>query len=285
MPINTHTRLSISVFAKKNKYRLYFKAFIRPLFRKLEEAGYLMDFQIMLNNVSGDNIRLVLVIANNMQTEVIAILQTNFADFINCHALHPKACKNEQQSIFMNFPVNSIQYGLFSTRGFVDDPTAAMLRKGVSKMMIGLFCQENVDDDLLVTFAVCIWFSWIRVLLNSNSISADQITETLTPLNIDVSEEGYLLDSYNILIPYLAEFYRIIIGSRNYKHEFNWLEGWEITLHSVINQGCCLKDFMCISSRLNSLIKVQLSLSGYADSLVNFLVKHFLGNQVSDSIL
>jgi len=278
-------RLSISVFAQKKKYRLYFKAFIHPLFEKLEEAGFLMDFQIMLNNISGDNIRLVLVIANNMQTEAIAILQTSFTDFINRYALQPKVFKNERSSIFMNFPVNSIQYGLFSTRGFADDPTTAMLRKGISKVMIKLFCQENIDDDLLVTFSVCIWFSWIKVLLNSNSILTDKIAEILPLLNIDVSEESALLDSYNTLMPYLIDLYKTIIDSRKYRTGFNWLAGWEITVHSIIKQDCCLADFTRVSSQLNSFIKIQLSLSDYAVLLINFLVKHFLGNQTSNSIL
>jgi hypothetical protein len=145
--------LSTSLFCKKEIWHQLLNKGIHP-FIKQQESDNLIDFLIEINYLSGENIRMALLVEEANAECVARLTDEYFKSFFLKNDFPVKELQLPLEGVFLPFQLNSIQYGLYEPRkvkqsAYANDQVASQL----SSIIIAALKDDLIDEETLITLA------------------------------------------------------------------------------------------------------------------------------------
>jgi hypothetical protein len=184
-------------------------------------------FRVRFNYLNGTNIQLALY-ANEDQCESIAKnLDKHFVVFFSNATFKEESFDFPCQSLFISFPQNSIQYGLYELDAAIEKDRNN-LHQLLSEIIIDSL-QNNIDDTSLITLALYLHLAVIQVFNNLPNLDAANLNSLfldkypITPGASD-SFESFFTENKDSLLEILEDVF-----TRNFteEDELFWLTRWK----------------------------------------------------------
>jgi hypothetical protein len=162
-----HLWLSTSLFCSKNHWNDVLTDGIKPFLAQNTHNQQISLYEIALNYAGGDNIRLALRTQNENAEELARQTDEYFKKFF-LQKNYPREENQFFNSVFMPFPVNTIQYGLYKIR--IDDDRKYRFSKAVSDMLLNVLPDEAIDEQKILLFAYYLLIIYTKSLEKKNYI-------------------------------------------------------------------------------------------------------------------
>jgi hypothetical protein len=266
--------LQTSLFADRSQWDIVLKNGIRPFLAELSDKKLIGPLLIEFNYLSGENIRLAI----QTETQNAEVLADKFDDFFKEFFLLTNLQKKEVvlpiDSIFLPFPANTIQYGLYKVVD-VDDLRSKIISK-ISFCIIDALEDDTIDEEVLITFAFYLHIALITQLEELCQSKADFLSFYNSEIYENVEEligEQYLVKKYEDNKASLIEIEESI---RNYQEpEFSetppWLIEWIESCKEIILSDLS-EDKWLLLVIIRENINRQLGLTNNMRRLVNYFI-------------
>ncbi len=192
-----HIWLSTSLFCNKFHWNDILFNGIKPFLDHITHKKQLSRYEIAFDYSGGDNIRLALGTQHKYAEELAKETDEYFKKLF-LQKDYPKQESVYFDSIFMPFPVNSIQYGLYKPVPVSESGNTLPYRfkKTISNMILNVLPDDTIDEEKILLFAFYLNIIYIKTLTKNNynidltsfyqqnfvkkgvSITEDTLTET-----------------------------------------------------------------------------------------------------------
>lgn len=275
--------LSISLFNCKSQWH---KLLGNGISVFVKNNPTIKGYRIEFNHLSGENLRLALLTYEDEAEELAKSASIYFNKYFR-ELKTPKIIEEESYSkgLFMQFPINSIQFGLFPPETInKSELEKCLLPTSISKAMLSAF-QEEIDHELTLTFAFYLHITIIKTYY-IKGFPLDKICSLLRETVISNDSED---------VPVQYEMYEIteeIMKSDVSSHELDWLNEWYIY---------CLNNLPCYPAAIeenvrrnyllfNNYLNMQLGITQQGKSLLSLWVRssitqYLLTNRIKEEIL
>ena len=162
-----YTWLATSLFCGKSSWKHVIEKGITPFLSDPVNKIYQNSFLLEFNYLSGENIRFSPLVKEEDTIDVSEKLDSWFKNFFSLADLPQKRHKLPVKGLFMPFPSNSIQYGLYDPIKIMgqEDYAEYKFRKGLSMIMIDALKDEAIDDETILTFVFYLTVAWLKVIM------------------------------------------------------------------------------------------------------------------------
>lgn len=160
------TWLSTSLFRNRSNWH---ELMTNAIISFVKQAGLLQGYTVELNYLSGENIRLSLLVDDKKAHILTAKVDQYFKQYFS--NLKPEANRITLPAdrVFMPFPVNTIQYGLYPVlkikKSQVKDHLVAI---NISQIILDALKDEEIDDETILTFAFYLQMGLIKAIDSSH---------------------------------------------------------------------------------------------------------------------
>ena len=163
------TWLSISLFNNKSKRPVILRKGISLFLHKLHLSGDLICFRIFFNSSGGENIRVAILSATKSASRIACFTDNYFKSFYKEKGYIVSASKFPVNSLFLDFPNNSIQYGLFTLRRKEYSPSEVNFHNKFNSFVIAALGNPswNKNKEALFFFAFCLNQCLLNHLISS----------------------------------------------------------------------------------------------------------------------
>lgn len=157
--------LSTSLFCCKSHWNYLLREGVKPFLNDTTHEKYLRSYQLEFNYLNGENIRLALL-AKEDHAETLAKKTDNyFKNFFSISALPTNEPDLTDWGIFMPFPANSIQYGLYKVDPLNrNDEKDYSFQRELSLLIAEGLGEENIDQETIITFAFYLHVALIKLI-------------------------------------------------------------------------------------------------------------------------
>jgi hypothetical protein len=159
--------LSTSLFCNKDHWNDVLTNGIKPFLDQNTHNNQVNLYEIALNYSGGDNIRLALRTQYANAVELAKQTDGYFKNFF-LQKNYPGEENQFFNSLFMPFPVNTIQYGLYKTG--IEDDRIYQFTKVLSGLLLNTLPDEAIDEQQLLLFAFYLHIIYINSLAKNNYI-------------------------------------------------------------------------------------------------------------------
>lgn len=266
--------LSTSLYCLRDDWHLLLSEAINPFFTtNLDRIEALV---LEFNYIGGENIRMALLTnegnADRLSSEADLFFKNAFLRL----PFHNKKIALPVQGLFLPFPNNSIQYGLY--RG---DYRNYRLQKELSLLMIEALSEESIDDETIVTFAFYLHISLMKVMLKYHTGSTEELLKlyhSSHSTGTEVSEFSLIKNKFEDNKDMLKEIFLDIMNPVIENTPPNWLSNWEAAIEDKVKQAVkfCSEAKLAIEvihSRIAYLINKQLTISGSIELLLFYFIR------------
>lgn len=149
------TWLSISLFCSTGNWHQLLSEGIKQFIKPVEDENLLVSYLLELNYVRGENIRFSLLTYPDHADELAKKADTFFKDYFFRMKFPDSKITYPVASVFMQFPSNSVQYGIYDINRAVTKENLKdfHFRKNLSGIMLEVL-EEPVDKEIVLTFAL-----------------------------------------------------------------------------------------------------------------------------------
>lgn len=256
--------LSISLFCNRNNWNILLKDGIVPFVNKIKIHQLLHSYQLAFSYYDGENIRLKLRCLD-INKHILALQTDRYfkAYFVNS-AIPVNQLKLPTEGVFLSYPENTIQYGLYPIEDDINNNKIADI---ISSLILQALINDTINEDTLITFSFYLLTALLIVQGNIN----DQIIENLTvTLNNDL-----ILEKYNEARCVLIEIY---IDIKNKHNLPDWLHFW-INFCKNDTEIVTIHDPLVLYRKVSSSLFSLLCFTHDMKTLVNYFVKRTVEDQ------
>ncbi len=209
--------LSVSLFSGKANWHRVLGEAIAPF---AQTDSLLKGFKVEFNYLSGENIRLALLTDLGNEEALAANADIYLKSYFVKANLPQLPVKLPVDGIFMPFPNNTIQYGLYPAVTIAANELVQYnLPIALSKVIVAAL-QDEIDDETILTFAFYLQISLVKAiytLLNNE----DTLFALIPPLdNFKVDDNA----SSNLSL--MKEITDDVMHTEEFESELDWLNGW-----------------------------------------------------------
>lgn len=275
--------LSISVFVAKCNWHILLKDVIHPYINMLFDEDKIISFKLQFDYLCGENIRLALLVPNHLAYKVAKKTDIYFKAFFKKEQLLPISNEGPFNSVFMPYPQNTVQYGLYSTSILSESDDLLIFQQAISEAMIEVFADDNIiDDEIILTFGLYILFGCYKIIRSSNLLFEESClalykaqTESVKTLNID---HDLIQVKYDELSSNIDEIYADVMNPLTYDNLI-WLGKLEVALIKMIEVIRDKKHEMVFFNQINFLLNQQLGLNDFSGMLLNIFIYRTISKQ------
>ena len=221
--------LVTSLFCKKSNWGKLL-AEIDIFLNKWSENRFLNTYLLEFNYLSGENIRFALLAPAEFADFFAKQLDKYFKDAFLRSGLSINSAIPAADSIFMPFPENTIQYGLYVPDDIYELNKHSFTPK-LSELMLEGLKKEEIDDDLIITFGLYLTLVFIKVFIKDRPQLVAELLNFYTSSDNE-GNAGLEMTQNNIEI-----LSGIIIDIFDFYQESNapcWLQEWSEVCESLI---------------------------------------------------
>lgn len=162
-----HVWLSTSLFCNKNHWNDVLTDGIKPFLDQKTHNQQIRLYEIALNYAGGDNIRLALRTQHANAAELAKQTDEYFKIFFQ-QKNYPREENQFSNSVFMPFPINTIQYGLYKIK--IDDDRKYRFTKALSDVLLNVLPDEAIDEQKILLLAYYLLIIYTKSLEKNNYI-------------------------------------------------------------------------------------------------------------------
>jgi len=209
------------LFCKKNAWNFVLKKGIKQF---LDEkipciAGYSIEF----NYESGENIRFAISCLTEQADQLAKDADEYFKLFFRRNDLPSASIKLPLNGIFLPFPCNSIQFGLYRGKS-----ETCLLSGILSRTIIDALCDDEIDNESIVTLA---FYLYLGVLRKYERINGSDAVDEYIRLNCKPShgiDDKIFETSYEENRELFEEISRDVMQSEEQVllRDAPWLQQW-----------------------------------------------------------
>lgn len=264
--------LRTSLFVEKNQWayvlRNGIKSFIeQPSIDTITEA-----LMIEFNYMSGENIRFAIKVPGQNAEMLAYEIDAFFKSLFTKSNLPSKDIELPVQGLFLPFPGNTIQYGLYNGLFPVDNAITKIISK-TSAYIIEALMDETINDETLIMLAFYFHCALITQAkeIKQHDFTNIYITE-IYPSDVTVITEDFLVQKYEENKINLMEVEESIRNYQSTESDDNpfWLGEWMMACKEVITSQYEENDdlFIAIVKSINK----QLGLTSNMQKLVHHFI-------------
>lgn len=264
--------LSISIFCNKNNWHSLLSNGIAPF---VSADKKIVKYRLEFNYLSGANIRLSLL-ANETDAPVVAKHADEYFKYFFLNAglsIHP--VKLPVEGIFMPFPANTIQYGLYPHRTIkVDENEGYDLSVNLSQIILVALKHDIIDDETILTFGFYLKMGLVKAILSIN----EQFSNSLMPAP-GVSTSDIDISAFEESKETLIEIARDIFYPTSVTEMPEWFGSWVNSCETAINHNSTSELLKIRYVEISTLIYKHLDLSAKMNALLTCFIERVLFNE------
>ena len=264
--------LQTSLFADKSQWAFILHNGVKPFRKDASNEKLIEVLLIEFNYLSGENIRMAIQTEARNAELLASKLDGFFKEFFLSANIYKKQVTLPVDGIFLPFPPNTIQYGLYKILANADELASKIISK-TSACIIEALENDTIDEEVLITFAFYLHIALITQLkklpeTNFSSMYNFEIYKNMK----DVVDEDYLNQKYVENKDSLIEIEESI---RNYEltelyENPSWLIEWIKNCKEIIVSQPSENPRVFVNIRDN--INQQLGLTNNMIMLVNYFI-------------
>ena len=240
---------------------------IGPLTDHLLKENLLRYYHLEFNYSAGENIRLSLFVPPGKVKSVARYIDEYYNHFFSVHQLPSEEIHFPVDGVFMPFPANSVQYGLYGHAYYIDDDFDLIYQYRLSVILMLLLKDDQIDDEKILTVSFYLHFSLLMAIAQkcgTGSHCLPEIPEQWAPGVTDMDFiQRKLADNKDALIEIAGEIMQMSdqspdwliawmqycgerIEKRNFKHADRIMEGKQlyVEMAMLINTQLGLNEQM-----------------------------------------
>lgn len=184
--------LCTSIFCKKSRWHILLQeiALLKKKMR-LEESGF--SSRLEFNYVCGENIRFALLVHEEQADCYVKQIDDYFKHFFSVSNFFVQPVTLPVEGIFLPFLENTIQYGLYKSDSFDLDGNIWESRSTASlfsDIMIEGVAGGEIDDEVIVTFALCLKIALLKICITEQYASFAELNTFYNCNNIGINDFG-----------------------------------------------------------------------------------------------
>lgn len=238
-----YTWLSISAYCDPVHYHRVLTEVIFPVVSQRQRDRLLGSWFFEFNYNGGPNIVTPMLVQNSNLHQTVE----NIADDIKlrfCDAnLHYPPRLITLEDLYKPFPVNSLQFGVYSVKNLFDHPDIG-LKQIISEVFIEAVCEEPIQDESSLCFCLYLLFAAIReALVRNPELVRDLFSGQSDLINLDeeaCKDLDNLVNEIGEDIDHLTDFHRKSL----------WFVKWENACQSKHAYTAPLKVFQLVAQLL-----------------------------------
>ncbi|HTH83012.1 MAG TPA: hypothetical protein VL490_08760 [Mucilaginibacter sp.] len=165
------TWLCTSLFCDKSSWPVILNNGISYFLKQIDKAGYLTSYLLEFNELNGENIRFSIEVSKNRAEQIAKEMDV----FFNAFFLDAITGQDDEISshlkvgeLFMPFPQNTIQYGLYNYLPGNDcEDKHHALNVMLSSIIIDVLKdEENLNDEIILTFAFYLNLLLVKLIMD-----------------------------------------------------------------------------------------------------------------------
>ena len=289
MSVKLHYRqLSVSLYCSKEHWNKVLSDGIDPLVDHLWKENKLKYYHLVFNYSSGENIRLSLFVPSGKAKSVARYVDEYCNHFFSVHKLPSEEIQFPVDGVFMPFPANSVQYGLFGQEYYVDNDFDLIFQSRLSSLLILILKDVQIDDAEILTLSFYLHFSLLKIVLQTCRTAPHELRELrglLAPggINMDLVQRK-MADNRDMLIEIADEIMQMSAQLPD------WLITWKQYCEERIEKRNSLCTDRIIEGKLlyaeiSMLINKQLGLNEQMRLLLFYFLDEVYEEQIRKSIL
>jgi hypothetical protein len=167
--------LAVSLFCNKQYWRdLMFKG-IQPFLKTCAHNNLLKAYHLQFNYSGGENIRFPLLIAEDKTQETAMFIDSYFKSCFSQAPAMDNLMPVRGNRIFMDFPVNTIQYGLYTPDSTINLHSDVNFRMNFSALLMESFSDGGIDDTGILTLSLCLYLTLMNVTVQNSGLQFDDL--------------------------------------------------------------------------------------------------------------
>lgn len=276
--------LSTSLFCCKSHWNYLLREGVKPFLNDRTNEKYLRSYQLEFNYLNGENIRLALL-AKEDHTETLAKKADNyFKNFFSISALPTTEPDLTHWGIFMPFPANSIQYGLYKVDPLnLNDEKDYSFQKELSLLIAEGLGEESIDQETIITFAFYLHVALIKLIKDKDPAITTELMQLYNTTLFHQTEEDmdieFIKAKYEDNKEVLQEIAEDIMQHTPSSATVpSWLERWmelceaELASYKREERG----KFIKVHNHVFYLINKHLGIKNELKFLLNYFISQLL---------
>ncbi|MDR6784089.1 hypothetical protein ABIE26_002522 [Pedobacter africanus] len=280
MKTNSYSWLHVSVFVLKNNWHLAIKGVIQPFIKYHFEKGDFLTYKLTFDHGSAENISLSLLVPDKKEGVVAQSLDQSLKSFFKEEGFSAILNSKQNNTLFMPPLTNSVQYKLCPAFVNPEIKHLQILEQTFSNLMIDVFAEELVDDEMILTFSLYILFDCYKLVCATDHSSGDKwqmyyqhqasYLKTIEFSDQPLQEEIVSMEAA------VNEIY-LDISNTVMLNDLNWISKWEDVFGKIWEEEYNRNREILFFSEINLIITQQLNLNiGY-----QLLLSTFVNNTIS----
>jgi len=269
--------LSVSLFSHKNQWNKLLSRAVVPFASK---NAYLNGFTIEFNYLSGENIRLSLLTDEENAPELAKLADKYFNNYFLSAGLSEQELKLPVNGIFIPFPSNTIQFGLYPPKKITADKLDNYsLSLHFSQIMLYALKDDVIDDEIILTFAFYLRMGLIKMASPVYPQLVNDLKSRAIPLNAvssKTAESKINTLKFEEVKETLIEITRDIFDVDRTPHLPVWFKQWMVICKENMNKYGDEVTASSIYIKMLSLIDTHLALSTKMDSMLTYFIDRIL---------
>jgi len=225
-----------SLFCAASEWPELLNEAIKPFMDLSIVENTIDSFRIEMNYMNGENVRLALHTVNNNSASLALQTDSYFKNYFSKRKHEPYELSLPLKGIFMPFPINSIQYGLYRIKPTEKEEIDIM--KELSLIIVDFFKEEIPADETILLFAFHLHICCFKITSTFTKHAAN-IADLyrLPPLEEmaavkEFAEEKFSENEITLLQVVEDIFYDSIAENESLK----WLNKWELLCDQWVKQ-------------------------------------------------
>jgi len=266
--------LSVSLFSHKNQWNKLLSRAVVPFVSK---NAYLNGFTIEFNYLSGENIRLSLLTDEENAPGLAKLADKYFNNYFLNAGLPEHELKLPVNGIFMPFPSNTIQFGLYPPKKITADKLDNYSPSlHFSQIMLYALKDDVIDDEIILTFVFYLRMGLIKMINSAYPNFVNDLKNRAIPLDTvsgKTAESKVNTLKFEEVKETLIEITRDIFEVARTTYLPGWFKQWM----AICKEN--MSDELTASSvyvKMLSLIDTHLALSTKMDSMLTYFIDRIL---------
>ncbi|TDX00978.1 hypothetical protein [Dinghuibacter silviterrae] len=255
--------LVTSLFCRRKHWNGVFNTGIKPFITE----GDILSYQIGLNYQGGENIRLAFLAEEDRAGDLALHARDYFQSFFSSAGLVPSETGLPVKGIFMPFPCNTIQFGLYEA-----STSDHHIERAISDIMLQALPENDIEEETILMTAYYLHISLLVTLCPYGGKEMAHYSPVYQSrlLTSETIDEPFKQNELNANRSIFMEVIRDISASRSGKEMSipSRLAQWMALCKRIISEMPASESHRYLSHYINK----QLGITGDMNILLNYFI-------------